>query len=160
LHPEMRGKRIEPGQRDLAREWIQIRDRYVRPVLQGNGPPVTVGPARPGGMRTYFGIDTASVGGNQNPELRRAKAEVPLDFAIIGSNRGTAPDGVFRRDWPKLKDANIVRGAYLFLRFPHSKRGRPASPAAQARAFITTVGNLDQGDLPPSLDVEFPGGRR
>jgi GH25 family lysozyme M1 (1,4-beta-N-acetylmuramidase) len=160
LHPEMRGKRIEPGQRDLAREWIQIRDRYVRPVLQGSGPPATGGPAQPGGMRTYFGIDTASVAGNKNPDWMRAKAEVPVDFAIIRSNWGTAPDSVFRRDWPKLKDAGIVRGAYLFLRFPHSKWGRPPSPAAQARAFIATVGNLGQSDLPPSLDVEFPGGRR
>jgi GH25 family lysozyme M1 (1,4-beta-N-acetylmuramidase) len=160
LHPEMRGKRIEPGQRDLAREWIQIRDRYVRPVLQGSGPPATGGPAQPGGVRTYFGIDTASVAGNKNPDWMRAKAEVPVDFAIIRSNWGTAPDSVFRRDWPKLKDAGIVRGAYLFLRFPHSKWGRPPSPAAQARAFIATVGNLGQSDLPPSLDVEFPGGRR
>src|SRR5215470_8964836 len=34
------------------------------------------------------------------------------------SNWGVAEDSVFKRDWPKLRDAGIVRGAYLFLRFP------------------------------------------
>jgi GH25 family lysozyme M1 (1,4-beta-N-acetylmuramidase) len=160
LHPEMRGKRIEPGQRDLAREWIQIRDRYVRPVLGGAGRPSAGGAAHPGSVPTSFGIDTASVAGNKNPDWMRAKAEVPVDFAIIRAAWGTAPDSVFPRDWPKLRAAGIVRGAYLFLRFPHSKWGPPASPAAQARAFIATVGNLGQSDLPPALDVEFPGGRK
>ena len=89
----------------------------------------------------------------------RAKTQVPIEFAIIRSNYGTSRDSVFPRHWPKLKSANLVRGAYLFLRFPHSGRGVPARPAAQARAFIATVGNLDQSDLPPTLDVEFPGGR-
>jgi lysozyme len=111
-------------------------------------------------LRVSFGIDTASVDGNTNPDWRLAKAQIPLDFAIIRSNYGTAPDRVFLRDWPKLKAAGIVRGAYLFLRFPHAKRGRPADPVAQARAFIATVGRLSPSDLPPALDVEFPGGRR
>jgi GH25 family lysozyme M1 (1,4-beta-N-acetylmuramidase) len=159
LHPEMRGKRIQPSQRDLAREWIQIRDRQVRPVLDGPGRSAADGTAQPGNVRTSLGIDTASVAGNKNPDWMRAKAEVPVDFAIIRATWGTAPDSVFPRDWPKLKDARIVRGAYLFLRFPHSKWGRPASPAAQAKAFIATVGNLSESDLPPALDVEFPGGR-
>jgi lysozyme len=159
LHPEMRGKRILSGQQDLAREWIQIRDRYVRPVLDGRAGSSAGGAAKPGSARTSLGIDTASVAGNKNPDWMRAKAEVPVDFAIIRATWGTAADSVFPRDWPKLKDAGIVRGAYLFLRFPHSKWGRPASPAAQARAFIATVGDLDRGDLPPALDVEFPGGR-
>ena len=159
LHPELRGKRIQPGQRDLAREWVQIRDRQVRPVLAGRGGSFAGGAAGPGSVRTSFGIDTASVAGNKNPDWMRAKAEVPVDFAIIRANWGTAADSVFPRDWPKLKDARLVRGAYLFLRFPHSKWGRPASPVAQAKAFIATVGDLGESDLPPALDVEFPGGR-
>jgi lysozyme len=123
-------------------------------------PPWGPAPPRPGPVRQSLGIDTASVAENRNPDWVRARTAVPIDFAIIRSNYGTATDGVFRRDWPKLKAAGLVRGAYLFLRFPHSRRGRPASPVAQARAFIATVGKLDRGDLPPSLDVEFPGGRR
>jgi GH25 family lysozyme M1 (1,4-beta-N-acetylmuramidase) len=157
LHPEMRAKRIEPSQRDLGREWIEIRDRRVRPVLESRGRSPAGAPAPPGGVRTSFGIDTASVDENKNPDWMRAKAQVPIDFAIIRSNFGTVPDPVFPRDWPKLTEAGIVRGAYLFLRFPHSTRGRPPDPVAQAKAFIATVRNLDQSDLPPTLDVEFPG---
>ncbi len=37
LHPELRGKRISSSQRDLGREWIDIRDRRVRPVLESRG---------------------------------------------------------------------------------------------------------------------------
>jgi hypothetical protein len=32
-HPEMRGKKISSGQRELAREWVGIRDEIVRPAL-------------------------------------------------------------------------------------------------------------------------------
>jgi hypothetical protein len=59
LHPEMRGKRILSGQQDLAREWIQIRDRYVRPVLDGRAGSSAGGAAKPGSARTSLGIDTA-----------------------------------------------------------------------------------------------------
>jgi GH25 family lysozyme M1 (1,4-beta-N-acetylmuramidase) len=124
------------------------------------GRPAGAAGAAPGVARVTLGIDTASVAGNRNPDWARARAQVPIDFAIIRAYTGTGPDPVFHRDWPKLKAAGLVRGAYLFLRFPH--RGwRPApSPAAQARAFIATVGRLDPSDLPPSLDVEFPGAGR
>jgi hypothetical protein len=36
-HPEIGGRRLEPGERELAREWIEIRDRLVRPALAGTG---------------------------------------------------------------------------------------------------------------------------
>lgn len=52
-----------------------------------------------------------------------------------------------------------MRGAYLFLRFPHSKYNACPTPEAQAKAFILAVGKHDPTDLPPSLDVEFPGSR-
>lgn len=159
-HPEMRGRRIEPHQRDLAREWIDIRDRYVRPALEVRPQPPSGAPPQPGGIRPSLGIDTASVAENKNPDWMRAKTQVPIDFAIIRSNWGTATDRVFRRDWPRLKDVGLVRGAYLFLRFHTSRWGAAPTPVAQARAFIATVGSLDQSDLPPSLDVEFPGGLR
>lgn len=107
-----------------------------------------------------LGLDTASVAGNKNPNWAKAKSHGKIRFAIIRGAWGATPDKVFARDWPKLKAAGIVRGAYLFQRFPHPKyKKHPPSPEAQVRAFINTVGKLDPGDLPPSLDVEFPGGR-
>jgi peptidoglycan hydrolase-like protein with peptidoglycan-binding domain len=111
-----------------------------------------------------FGLDTYSGDGNKKPNWAQAKAQVPIDFAIIQSNYGVWEDSVFKRDWPRLKDAVIVRGAYLFLRFPppvskyHEKK--VPDPVSQAEAFIKTVGTLHESDLPPSLDVEFPGGRQ
>jgi len=106
-----------------------------------------------------FGIDIASVAGNKNPNWTKAKATGPISFALIRSNFGTAPDKAFARDWPRLKRAGLVRGAYLFLRFP--RNGKPApTPEAQAAAAIGTIGALDDGDLPPALDVEFPGAGR
>ena len=84
-----------------------------------------------------------------------------MSFAIIRSNWGIYPDPAFVRNWPLIQQAGIVRGAYLFLRFPRGEHPAP-DPAAQATAFIKKVGRLAESDLPPSLDVEFPGrlGRR
>ena len=39
-----------------------------------------------------FGIDTASVAGNKNPDWVKAKATGPISFAIIRSNYGTTTD--------------------------------------------------------------------
>ncbi len=152
LHPELRGRRIGPSQPDLAREWTEIRDRRVRPMLESRGRAQSGTPAQPAGVRTFFGVDTAG-GENQNADWLRAKAQVPIDFAIIRASGGGGPDHNFRPTWPKLKDAGLVRGAYLFLVFPR-QGGWPSSPVTQARAFIKTVGNLDDGDLAPTLDVE------
>ena len=103
-----------------------------------------------------FGIDTASVAGNKSPDWTRAKALGPIGFALVRSNYGTAPDKAFARDWPLLKQAGLVRGAFLFLRFPRNGKSVPP-PEAQAAAAIATIGDLGAGDLPPVVDVEFPG---
>jgi len=103
-----------------------------------------------------FGIDTASVAGNKNPDWVKAKAIGPIGFAIIRSNFGITRDTTFARDWPRLKQAGLVRGAYLFLRFPRGNKPAP-TPQAQAAAAIETIGDLEDGDLPPTVDVEFPG---
>lgn len=102
-----------------------------------------------------IGIDTASVAGNTNVSWSTAKAN-GINFAIIRAAYGTGKDTAFDREWPRIKAAGIVRGAYLFLRFPY--QGRPApTPAAQAAAVCKFVGPLEQNDLPIALDVEFPG---
>ncbi len=112
----------------------------------------------------FFGLDTASVDGNVNPDWVKARDEGAIRFAIIKSNEGVWLDRSFAREWPRIKEAGIVRGAYLFLRFPNpkidKKYGPPPSPAVQAQAFIHNVGDLNPSDLPPSLDVEFPVGQR
>ena len=105
-----------------------------------------------------FGIDCASVDDNGDPDWARAKADGPISFAIVRSNYGTAVDRMFKRYWDALAGLEIPRGAYLFLRFPGTEQ-QVGTPEEQAQAMIDTVGDLDETDLPPSLDVEFPGGR-
>jgi GH25 family lysozyme M1 (1,4-beta-N-acetylmuramidase) len=170
-HPERKGQGLnprEPQYRQLAQEWLQIRDRLVRPILANLSAKAMVpsAPVSPLPANTFLGLDIGSVDENKNPNWALAKAQIPISFAIIRSNYGHWPDTVFAREWPRIKDAGIVRGAYLFLRFPHFppyKWGQPVDPVTQAKAFVRTiesVGGFREGDLPPSLDVEFPDGRR
>jgi peptidoglycan hydrolase-like protein with peptidoglycan-binding domain len=163
-----------PLTRDAIRTFQQRKgltvDGIVGPITEAaiydalKRSPTAATPAPPTSVRpdaVILGLDTASVADNKNPSWAQAKAEGGIRFAIIRSNWGVSTDGVFRRDWPKMQQAGIVRGAYLFLRFPHPKYNmRAPDPAAQAEALIRTVGSLDPSDLPPTLDVEFPGGRR
>lgn len=44
-HPELRGRAIRPGERALAKEWLDIRRDIVRPLLQA--PPVPAAPPAP-----------------------------------------------------------------------------------------------------------------
>jgi lysozyme len=104
-----------------------------------------------------FGIDTASVDENWHADWLKAKDKAEIRFGIIRANLGIWPDKAFKREWPRIKDAGLVRGAYMFLLFG---KGRYFDPVAQAKVFIKTVGQLQPDDLPPSLDVEFPGGGR
>src|SRR5262245_29915750 len=106
-----------------------------------------------------FGVDRASVDSSAARDWATAKAQGPIAFAIVRACYGTSIDSQFARDWAALRDAGLVRGAYLFLRFPLKGHPDPPSPEAQARRMIGTVGKLDRTDLPVTLDLEFPGGR-
>jgi lysozyme len=99
-----------------------------------------------------LGIDTASVAGNKNTDWVRAKAG-GINFAIIRGAWGTVADKDFAKSWPLIKAAGIVRGAYLFLRMDQDS-------VKQVQAFFNVVGKLEPGDLPPSLDVEFPDNKK
>jgi GH25 family lysozyme M1 (1,4-beta-N-acetylmuramidase) len=131
----------------------------------------------------YIGVDTASVAGNKTIDWAAAKA-AGLGYGIIRAAYGTWEDSTFDRDWPKMRAAGVVRGAYLFLRFPRTTKaklslpkpemlpllqrpplrmagkltaGTVPTPTQQAEAFCKIVGKLEPNDFPPSLDVEFPG---
>jgi hypothetical protein len=41
-HPQLIGQKLDPAQRDLVREWLEIRDRIVRPALAGRSPSTPV----------------------------------------------------------------------------------------------------------------------
>lgn len=109
-------------------------------------------------MAMIIGIDTASVAGNKTIDWTKAKSS-GIGFAIIRAAYGTSKDTAFDKEWPRIKAAGVVRGAYLFLRFPCKSKGitNVPTPKAQAEAVCKIVGVLDPCDFPISLDVEFPG---
>jgi lysozyme len=73
--------------------------------------------------------------------------DVTIGFTFIKATEGLGNvDPLFVRNWKQAKQAGIARGAYHF--FYATKSG-----SAQASNFINTV-TLEDGDLPPVLDVE------
>lgn len=72
---------------------------------------------------------------------------IKLGFAFIKATEGIGNmDRLFPRNWKKVKEAGIIRGAYHF--FLATKDGK-----MQAENFIKYV-NLEPGDMPPVLDIE------
>lgn len=85
-------------------------------------------------------------------EVKAMKVKnIQLGFAFIKATEGIGnTDSQFKRNWKKAKDNAVIRGAYHF--FIASKDGR-----MQAENFIDKV-ELEQGDMPPVLDVEQMNG--
>lgn len=81
-------------------------------------------------------------------EVKAMKVKnIQMGFAFIKATEGIGnTDPQFKRNWKKAKDNAVIRGAYHF--FIASKDGR-----MQAENFINKV-RLEQGDMPPVLDVE------
>lgn len=76
---------------------------------------------------------------------------IRLGFAFIKATEGIGnTDQQFRRNWRKARNNDIIRGAYHF--FIATKDGK-----MQAENFIKRV-DLESGDLPPVLDVEYSYG--
>jgi lysozyme len=76
-----------------------------------------------------------------------------IAFAYAKATEGTTYiDPTFAVNWPGMKAAGIVRGAYSFF---HAN----ADPIAEADHFLSVMGTLQPGDLPPMLDVEVTDGQ-
>jgi lysozyme len=97
------------------------------------------------------GIDVSKFQGNVNWQKVK-NAGVSFGFArAIDDKTGTTADPKFDRNWQGMKDNGILRGAYYFLR-PNRNMKRAAE------LFVSIVGELGEGDLPPVLDVESADG--
>jgi len=64
---------------------------------------------------------------------------------------GNKPDPKFASNFANMKTAGVLRGAYYFLR-------PTRNVTAAANLFVSTVGSLGPGDLPPVIDVEAQDG--
>ena len=94
---------------------------------------------------TLPGIDVSHYQGTINwPSVRAAG----IVFAYAKATEGiTYTDPLFTNNWSGMQAAGVVRGAYLFF---HSND----DPTAEADHFLSVVGAILPGDLPPMLDVE------
>lgn len=74
-----------------------------------------------------------------------------LEFAFVKATEGgTHVDETFRHNWTAIAETAIRRGAYHYY-----KPGVDAQ--LQANNFLSHVGELQPGDLPPVLDIEERG---
>jgi lysozyme len=98
-----------------------------------------------GGCGQLRGIDVSAFNGVVD---WAAVADSGISFAFAKASEGlTLRDEQFPANWAGMKGTGIVRGAYHF--FHPGDDG-----AAQADAFLSWVGALEEGDLPPALDWE------
>lgn len=72
---------------------------------------------------------------------------IPLEFVVMRATMGNrSTDKHFGEFWTKAKKHELVRGAYHFYRADED-------PVLQANNFLSNV-KLENGDLPPILDIE------
>ncbi len=76
-----------------------------------------------------------------------------IRFAFIRVSDGLQyPDPKFLNNWDQAKAAGVVRGAYQYFR-----AGQDA--VEQAEYLLDEMGALEEGDLPPVLDIETMDGQ-
>lgn len=98
---------------------------------------------------TIHGIDISRYQENVNWSLVKQMKikDVQIDFVFVKATEGlNSVDKFYTRNWKKLKEKNIHRGAYLYF-LPY------CDGEWQAKNFIKNV-SLEKGDLPPVVDVE------
>ena len=109
-------------------------------------------PKQCAGANTVPGIDVSVYQGSIDWKKVRS-AGIGFAFARVSDGTGT-PDAAFATNWPAMKAAGIVRGAYQFF--------RPAEdPLAQANLFVSKLdaaGGLEPDDLPVAMDLEVIDG--
>lgn len=102
-----------------------------------------------------LGVDYASVDENKPPDFKAAY-DYGVRFVVVRGAytlKGHAqPDSSVARDRAAIRDAGLQFGSYMIL-------GWNVDPTEQVATFVNTYGAAQPGDLPVSLDIEFPNGR-
>ena len=94
---------------------------------------------------TLPGVDVSHYNGSITWSNVKAAGIV---FSYAEATDGTTyTDPDFSANWPGMKAAGIFRGAYAVFE-PNT------DPTMQADYFITAMGTLQPGDLPPMLEVD------
>ncbi len=114
----------------------------------GDGATAKTAPPSDDTTVTFEGIDVSHFQGDVDWTQVKAAGKT---FAFAKATQGTEEvDPQFATNWPAMKQAGVVRGAYHFFQ-------PDADATAQAEHFIATV-QLEAGDLPPVIDVEVAEG--
>ncbi len=95
-----------------------------------------------------FGIDVSTYQEDIDwQKVNTINDQFPIDFVFIRATMGEKSiDDKFSRNWSKIRNRAILRGAYHYFR-PNE------NSVKQAKNFIRKV-QLHPGDLPPVLDIE------
>ncbi|WP_162989961.1 glycoside hydrolase family 25 protein [Chryseobacterium sp. 6424] len=97
-----------------------------------------------------FGIDMSHYQRREDIQwdsLSIANRAIPIQFVILRATMGNrSADRHFDEFWQLAKKHNLIRGAYHFYRADED-------PVRQANNFLENV-KLEEGDLPPVLDIE------
>ncbi len=101
---------------------------------------------------TVKGIDVSTYQGAPNWTSVKSGG---IEFAIARISDGTTHvDDQFARNWPAMKAAGILRGAYQFFRPGED----PIAQADLVVSKLTAAGGLQAGDLPVVMDMESADG--
>ena len=131
----------------LALAYIPILRPAFNRFIPCNGQKL-YGACIPKGYSVY-GIDISHHQGEINWErLKNGNPGEPaISFVYIKATEGNCHnDTRFKKNWQNAKEYGFIRGAYHYF-------GTKSSGEEQARLFIKNV-KLEQGDLPPMVDVE------
>lgn len=97
-----------------------------------------------------FGIDMSHYQRKEDiawDSLSIANRAIPIEFVILRATMGNrSADKHFGEFWQLAKKHDLIRGAYHFYRADED-------PVRQANNFLENV-KLEEGDLPPVLDIE------
>lgn len=95
-----------------------------------------------------FGIDVSTYQEEIDwQQVNTINDQFPVDFVFIRATMGEkSVDDKFSRNWSKIENRAMLRGAYHYFR-PNE------NSVKQAKNFIRQV-KLHPGDLPPVLDIE------
>ncbi len=100
------------------------------------------------GARYVRGIDVSEY----QPDIDWSKvAASGVSFCFVRASHGLHVDAVFAEHRKGAKSAGIARGFYHYF-VPRQ------SLDDQIQVFVSAVGKLERGDLPPVLDIENPAG--